>query len=144
MSEFEALFATIARAIEGTGVVIMAAGVVIVLARFAVGVCARVGQTGVGYERLRVDLGRVILVGLEILIVGDIVRTIIVEASLQSVLVLGLIVVIRTVLSFALEVEITGAWPWRQHPHDPPPDRPPPAGSSLGPTPPPRNQQVQP
>jgi uncharacterized membrane protein len=61
-----------------------------------------------------VNLGRVILLGLEILIVGDIIRTVIVATTLENVVVLGLIVVIRTVLSFALEVEISGAWPWQQ------------------------------
>jgi uncharacterized membrane protein len=113
---FEELFADVARVIEGVGVVIMTAGLAIVLLRFAYSVAAPGTRSG-SYERLRVSMGRVILLGLEILIVGDIVRTIIVEASVQSVLVLGLIVVIRTVLSFALEVEISGRWPWQQSPH---------------------------
>lgn len=109
--DFEALFADVARVIEGAGVVIMAIGVAVVLVRYAYDVVRR----GAGsYQQLRVNLGRVILLGLEILIVGDIIRTIIVETSVESVLVLGLIVVIRTVLSFALEVEISGAWPWQQ------------------------------
>ena len=57
------------------------------------------------------------------LIVGDIIRTIIVDTSLQNVLILGLIVLIRVVLSFALEVEISGAWPWQQRRSEPaPPD----------------------
>lgn len=110
---FETVFATVARVIEGVGVVIMAVGVVIVLGRFVSSVLVR-RTRAVGYEQLRVSMGRVILLGLEILIVGDIVGTIIVEASLASVAVLGLIVVIRTVLSFTLEVELTGRWPWRQ------------------------------
>jgi uncharacterized membrane protein len=54
----------------------------------------------------------VILLGLEVLIVGDIVRTIIVDPTIESVAVLGMIVVIRIVLSFSLEVEIEGTWPW--------------------------------
>ena len=53
-----------------------------------------------------------ILRGLEVLIIGDIVRTIIVDPSIESVAVLGLIVLIRIVLSFSLEVEIDGTWPW--------------------------------
>jgi uncharacterized membrane protein len=56
----------------------------------------------------------VILLGLEVLIIGDIVRTIIVDPTLESVAVLGVIVVIRILLSFSLEVEIEGAWPWRR------------------------------
>ncbi|MFI6678678.1 DUF1622 domain-containing protein [Kribbella sp. NPDC050470] len=111
--EFEAVFADVARVIEGIGVVIMAIGLAVCLIRYAYDVLRK----GAGsYQQLRVNLGRVILLGLEILIVGDIVRTIIVDTSVESVLVLGLIVVIRTVLSFALEVEISGAWPWQQRP----------------------------
>jgi uncharacterized membrane protein len=66
------------------------------------------------YEELRRNLGRSILLGLEVLIVADIVRTIIVDPTLESVAVLGAIVVIRILLSFSLEVEIDGAWPWRR------------------------------
>ena len=66
------------------------------------------------YEELRRNLGRSILLGLEVLIIADIVRTIIVDPTLESVAVLGAIVVIRIVLSFALEVEIDGSWPWRR------------------------------
>ena len=65
------------------------------------------------YQQLRQRLGQVILLGLEqVLIVGDIVRTIIVDPTINSVTVLGIIVVIRIVLSFLLEVEIDGVWPW--------------------------------
>ena len=108
--DFEAVFADVARVIEGAGVVIMAVGLAVVLIRYAYDVVRK----GAGsYQQLRVSLGRVILLGLEILIIGDIIRTIIVDTSLESALVLGLIVVIRIVLSFALEVEISGTWPWR-------------------------------
>ncbi|TCC28131.1 DUF1622 domain-containing protein [Kribbella speibonae] len=113
--DFEQVFADVARVIEGAGVVIMAIGLAVVLVRY----CVDVLRKGAGsYRQLRVNLGRVILLGLEILIVGDIIRTIIVETSVQSVLVLGLIVVIRTVLSFALEVEISGSWPWQTRQRD--------------------------
>ncbi len=73
------------------------------------------------YQTLRRNLGRVILLGLEILIIGDIVRTIVVEPTINGVLVLGIIVVIRIVLSFALEVEIDGHWPWTQPQRSPSP-----------------------
>jgi uncharacterized membrane protein len=66
------------------------------------------------YKALRRNLGRCILLGLEVLIVADIVRTIIVDPTLESVAVLGVIVVIRIILSFSLEVEIDGVWPWRR------------------------------
>jgi len=57
-------------------------------------------------------LGRALLVGLEILVAADIVRTVALEATLQSVLVLGLLVLIRTFLSWSLVVETEGRWPW--------------------------------
>ena len=66
------------------------------------------------YDALRRNLGRCILLGLEVLIVADIVRTIIVDTTIESVAVLGMIVLIRILLSFSLEVEIDGVWPWRR------------------------------
>ena len=54
------------------------------------------------------------MLGLEVLIVADIVRTIIVDTTIESVAALGIIVVIRILLSFSLEVEIDGVWPWRR------------------------------
>jgi uncharacterized membrane protein len=70
--------------------------------------------SGGAYEALRRDLGRCILLGLEVLIVADIILTILVDPTLESVAVLGAIVLIRIVLSFALEVEIDGVVPWRR------------------------------
>ena len=72
------------------------------------------GKAQGSYDALRRNLGRCILLGLEVLIVADIVRTIIVDPTLESVAVLGAIVVIRILLSFSLEVEIDGLWPWRR------------------------------
>ena len=65
-------------------------------------------------RRTTPEPGRCILLGLEVLIVADIVRTIIVDPTIESVAVLGSIVVIRILLSFALEVEIDGILPWRR------------------------------
>ena len=65
------------------------------------------------YKQLKVRLGRALLLGLEILVAADIVRTVALEATLQSVVVLGLLVLIRTFLSWALVVEIEGRWPWQ-------------------------------
>ena len=65
------------------------------------------------YAQLKVSLGRSLLLGLEILVAADIVRTVALEATLQSVIVLGLLVLIRTFLSWALVVEIEGRWPWQ-------------------------------
>lgn len=68
-------------------------------------------------------LGRAILTGLELLVAADIIRTVALDPTLQSVLVLGLIVIIRTFLSFSLEVEIDGRWPWQKAPEAPGPAR---------------------
>lgn len=59
-------------------------------------------------------LGRAILTGLELLVAADIIRTVAIDPTLESVAVLGLIVLIRTFLSFSLEVEIDGRWPWQK------------------------------
>jgi uncharacterized membrane protein len=74
-------------------------------------------RTGVGataYRVIRQAFGGVILLGLEILVAADLVRTVAVQPTMQSVLVLGVIVLIRTVLSFSLETEIEGVPPWRR------------------------------
>ena len=65
------------------------------------------------YKQLKVRLGKALLLGLEILVAADIVRTVALEATLESVAVLGLLVLIRTFLSWALVVEIEGRWPWQ-------------------------------
>jgi uncharacterized membrane protein len=64
------------------------------------------------YTNFRSSLGRSILLGLEFLVAGDIIGTVAVEPTFRSLGVLGLIVIIRTFLSFSLEVEIKGRWPW--------------------------------
>jgi uncharacterized membrane protein len=70
------------------------------------------------YGRLKASLGRSLLLGLEILVAADIVRTVALEATLQSVVVLGLLVLIRTFLSWSLVVEIEGRWPWQARGED--------------------------
>ncbi|WP_414471617.1 DUF1622 domain-containing protein [Microvirga sp. M2] len=74
----------------------------------------------------RSNIGRAILLGLEFLVAADIINTVAIEPSLESLLILGGIVLIRTFLSFSLEVEIEGRWPWKRH-------RPEPGGKGRGP-----------
>ena len=75
-------------------------------------------STGNYYSLYRQDVGRAILLGLEFLIAGDIIRTVVVAPTLQNVLVLGVIVLIRTFLSLSLQLEIEGKLPWhRDAPH---------------------------
>jgi uncharacterized membrane protein len=66
------------------------------------------------YQRARQNVGRAILLGLEILIIADIVLTITVDRTFDSALTLGLIVLVRTFLSFSLEIELEGTLPWRR------------------------------
>jgi uncharacterized membrane protein len=106
---------TVGRVIDGIGVAVIAIGAVLA-AGFTVGRLLR--KTGDAYRNFREQLGRSILLGLEFLVAADIIRTVAITPTAQSVAVLGGIVVIRTFLSFSLEVEITGRWPWQQKPAD--------------------------
>ncbi len=72
------------------------------------------GRGEASYGILRRYFGRSILLGLEILVAADLIRTVAVDPTWENVLVLGLIVLIRTFLSFSLEVEMDGVWPWRR------------------------------
>jgi uncharacterized membrane protein len=74
----------------------------------------RHGDGRAAYQRARQDVGRAILLGLEVLIIADIVQTITVDQTLDSALTLGLIVLVRTFLSFSLGIELEGALPWRR------------------------------
>ncbi len=110
---YEHVVSEIVKVVEAVGAGIMVIGGFGSFVVFAFR--ARRVQTAQGsYDELRRNLGRSILLGLEVLIVADIVRTIIVDSTIESVAVLGIIVVIRILLSFALEVEIDGIWPWRR------------------------------
>jgi uncharacterized membrane protein len=110
---FEEFISDVAKIVEAIGVAIMVVGGMWVLGTFIAAMSKSSSRLG-AYELLRRRLGEVILLGLEVLIIGDIVRTIVVDPTIESVAVLGLIVVIRIVLSFSLEVEIEGAWPWNR------------------------------
>lgn len=95
------------------GVVVLAAGILVAFAIFARELI-RHSLFPDAYQALRRSLGRAILLGLEILVAADIIRTVAVEPTFDSVLVLGGIVLIRTFLSFSLEVELEGRWPWQR------------------------------
>ena len=70
------------------------------------------------YNTFRVNLARALILGLEIMVAADIIQTVALDTSLQSVAVLGLLVLIRTFLSWSLVVEIEGRWPWQKKPQD--------------------------
>src|SRR4051794_25713927 len=105
-------FSPVVDVVDSVGATILVLGGIAAFARFAYEVAVRRGRDA--YGGLRKNLGRVILLGLEVLIIADIIRTIVIDQSVESVAVLGSIVLIRVVLSFSLEVEIEGMWPWNQ------------------------------
>ena len=95
------------QAIDFVGVLVIIVGAILSTYRFLF----RAHESS--YNRYRQDLGRSILLGLEFLIAGDIIRTVVVAPTLNNVIVLGIIVLIRTFLSIALHMEIEGRWPWQ-------------------------------
>ena len=104
---------TIVSAIELTGVAIIALGTFITLIQFAADILRQTKvEDAVG--TIRSNLGRAILVGLELLVAADIIHTVLVQLTLESVAALAGIVIIRTLLSFSLEAEIDGQWPWQR------------------------------
>lgn len=103
----------IAYAVEGVGVAVIVFGALIATVVFGAGVL-REPEFQPVFHAYRANLGRAILLGLEFLIAGDIMWTILVRPTLESVASLGLIVLIRTFLSFSLETEIEGQLPWHR------------------------------
>lgn len=93
--------------------------IIIVIAVFYAGISyvsksiSKRGKATVHYRELKTRLGKALLLGLEILVAADIVRTVALESTLNSVAVLGLLVLIRTFLSWSLVVEIESRWPWQ-------------------------------
>ena len=96
-------------AIDAGGVLIIVLGILIAAARGLL----RDRSDADRYRQFRQDLGRGILLGLEFLVAADIIRTVAVTPTIESVLILGLIVLIRTFLSFALQMEVEGRLPWQ-------------------------------
>lgn len=103
----------VGKGIDTAGVGVMVLGGLLATGRAVENAVQRIPDV---YRRFRQQLGRTILLGLELLVAADIIRTVAVTPTLSSVLVLALIVVIRTSLSFTLELEITGRWPWQTTP----------------------------
>jgi uncharacterized membrane protein len=68
------------------------------------------------YREYRTSVGKALMLGLEILVAADIVRTVALETTLESIVGLGLLVLVRTFLSWSLSVEIEGRWPWQPNP----------------------------
>jgi uncharacterized membrane protein len=104
--------------VAGVAVMVVGALVSIPMALTGRGVRTPAGSPGPVpvYRAYRQLLGRSILLGLELLVAADIIKTVAVTPTFESVGVLAVIVLIRTFLSFSLELEITGRWPWQKEP----------------------------
>lgn len=113
MHENSALLHFVTRSIEYGGIAIIVIGAVVSVVRFLIAFAR--GREDDPFRLLRSRLGRSILLGLEFLVAADIIATVAIEPTLESVAVLAGVVLIRTFLSFSLEVEIEGRWPWRRH-----------------------------
>ncbi len=109
---FETAVEWVIRAIEVAGVAVLVTGCLVAVVAYARDV--QRSDRIVAYKNLRGNIGRTILLGLEILIVADIVQTVAIDSTLESALALGLIVLVRTFLSFSLEIELEGVVPWRR------------------------------
>ena len=114
MEYFRHIMEVVGTSVDGVGVFIVAGGMVVATLRLVPRLRDRAHDTGNYYSLYRQDVGRAILLGLEFLIAGDIIRTVVVAPTLQNVVVLGLIVLIRTFLSLSLQLEIEGKLPWQR------------------------------
>lgn len=118
LETFKTVVSAVGWTLEGVGVLVIVIGSVIAIARF-LGQYRLDDERGRAYQDFRVRLGRSILVGLEFLIAGDIIRTVVVDPTFEALGGLAIIIFLRILLSLSLFLEIEGRWPWQ-----PPRDRP--------------------
>jgi uncharacterized membrane protein len=98
---------------EVAGVAVIVLGFMFAVVR-AVMALSRPTPKASAYDVLRNTFGRSILLGLEFLVAADLIRTVTVALTLENLAILGLLILIRTFLSWSLEVEIDGRWPWKR------------------------------
>ncbi|MGB6220045.1 DUF1622 domain-containing protein [Haloferula sp.] len=108
MEHFRHIMDIIGTGVDAVGVLIIVIGAIVALVRLLL------RRSGSGYKQFREDFGRAILLALEFLVAGDIIRTVVVAPTMENVAVLGLLVLIRTFLSFSMQLEIDGRWPWQK------------------------------
>ncbi|MCD0472253.1 DUF1622 domain-containing protein [Flavobacterium sp. JAS] len=111
MEEIKLYIEYVAKAIEIAGIITIIIGILLAMGKF---ILALQGTVTRSYIILRQELGKAILLGLEILVAGDIIGTVVTEPTMDRVLSLAVIVLIRTFLSLSLEVEIEGRFPWQK------------------------------
>lgn len=101
----------VGHALDAVGVAVIAIGLLIAASRYAF---AFFGSAEIdNYRRLRQEIGRAILLGLEVLVAADIIRTVAITPTVESVIILAGIVIIRTILNLSLQVEVDGRFPWQ-------------------------------
>jgi uncharacterized membrane protein len=116
--------------IEILGAVVIFAGVLrVAITRGTVRFLLKLEQPG-AYDSYKHQIGRSLLLGLEFLVAADVIRTVALEPTLDNVAVLGLLVLVRTFLSWSLTVEIEGRWPWQPRKALPSPSTDRPAGET--------------
>ena len=108
------LITMVGYAMEAFGVFVIVAGATIAVAKY--GYKHIIASGGEPYDEFRRVMGRAMMVGLEFLVAGDIIRTVVASHTLYDIGVLGLVVVIRTVLVFTIHLELEGHWPWQPKP----------------------------
>ncbi|SDJ77505.1 Uncharacterized membrane protein [Nonomuraea maritima] len=119
-TDFANVVEAVGQAVDLAGVAIIVLGALAATVLFSVRSIRRRGDFHDGYRAYRQGLGRAILLGLEFLVAGDIIRTVAVAPTFTGVGVLALIVVVRTFLSFSLEVELENRLPWQPRPQQRP------------------------
>ncbi|MGS2806339.1 DUF1622 domain-containing protein [Nocardia sp. MW-W600-9] len=117
--EFTEIIETAGQALDGAGVAAIVIGGLVGTVKFLHALAGH-ADFEVAYRVYRRGLGRAILLGLEFLVAADIIRTVAIAPTFTSVGVLALIVLVRTFLSYSLELELTGRWPWQQKPEEAP------------------------
>ncbi len=111
MEEIRFYIEIAAKVIESAGVIIIAAGSLFFIIRYLIFLFTTRTKS---FTELRHELGKAILLGLEVLVAADIIATVSTEPTMTSVLVLAIIVLVRTFLSFSLQVELEGHFPWQK------------------------------
>lgn len=115
MENLEIYIAYAAKFVEVAGIIVIVGGTILALSRYFL---SKQGAEKRSYKLLRQELGKGILLGLEILVAADIIATVVTEPTLDKVITLGVIVLIRTFLSLSIELEIEGRFPWQRDPKD--------------------------
>jgi uncharacterized membrane protein len=114
-ADFKNTVDAVSKVIDGAGVLVVVIGLLIATGAFVLAQ-KDPGRAQVAYRAYRQQVGKAILLGLEFLVAADIIRTVAVAPTFSGVGVLAVVVAVRTFLSFALDVELAGKWPWQSRP----------------------------